>query len=263
MNDRPATLRVACIQTDAPCPPANLPALLDDAARQQHADIYILPELCTVPYLAPPETLRACAETTDGPTSGLLRRWSAAHDAAVLAGFVERGKHGLHNSVLLVDAGDIRGVYRKRHLSRYEKQLFLPGTANGLFPLRGIVVGVLVCFDLWFPEITRDLIRRGADLFCVPASFGGPQTARIAPLRALENLTPLALCNRAGREPAGERDVGFRGGSSIYAADGTSLVRAPKHVRAVTGAELVLPQQRGNVLCENFLQEMSCHYPLG
>ena len=237
----------------------SLTALLDKAAIRQPADLYLLPELCTVPYLATADELRARAETLDGPTATALRCWSAAHDAAVLAGLVERGTDSLHNSVLVVDAGCVCGLYRKRHLTRYEKCFFLPGTENGLFRIRGHLVGVMVCFDLWFPETGRDLLRRGARLFCAPAAFGGPQTAQLAALRVLENLTPLALCNRAGSEKAGDMEATFRGGSTLYAADGTILTQ---HVRAVTGAAIVLPEQRGNVLCDDFLQEMACHYPL-
>lgn len=255
------SLRVTCVQTDAPCAPHDLTALLDAAARQCPAQLYLLPELCTVPYLATPEALHARAETADGPTAAALCRWSADHDAAVLAGFVERGEYGLHNSVLVADAGRVGGVYRKRHLSRYEKGLFLPGTENGLFRIRGLLMGVMVCFDLWFPEIGRDLLRRGARLFCAPAAFGGPQTAQLAALRALENLTPLALCNRAGREKAGDMEAVFRGGSTLHAADGAPLAQAPEHARAVTGAEVILPGQRGNVLCDDFVREMACHYP--
>ena len=146
------SLRVTCVQTDAPCAPHDLTALLDDAATRRPADLYLLPELCTVPYLSTAEVLRARAETVDGPTASALCRWTAAHDAVVLAGLVERGEHGLHNSVLVVDAGRVRGLYRKRHLTRYEKGLFLPGTENGLFQIRGHLVGIMVCFDLWFPE---------------------------------------------------------------------------------------------------------------
>lgn len=262
MTPPPPSLRVTCVQTDAPCAPHDLTALLDRAATRQPADLYLLPELCTVPYLATAHELRAYAETIDGPTATALCRWSAAHGAAVLAGLVERGTDGLHNSVLVVDTGRVCGLYRKRHLTRYEKRLFLPGTENGLFRIRGHLVGIMVCFDLWFPETGRDLLRRGACLFCAPAAFGGPQTARLAALRALENLTPLALCNRAGSEKAGDMEAAFRGGSTLYAADGTPLAQAPEHVGAVTGAEIMLPGQRGNALCDDFLQEMACHYPL-
>ncbi|WP_418735611.1 carbon-nitrogen hydrolase family protein [Desulfovibrio sp.] len=196
------SLRVTCVQTDAPCAPHDLTALLDDAATRRPADLYLLPELCTVPYLSTAEVLRARAETVDGPTASALCRWTAAHDAVVLAGLVERGEHGLHNSVLVVDAGRVRGLYRKRHLTRYEKGLFLPGTENGLFQIRGHLVGIMVCFDLWFPETGRNLLRRGARLFCAPAAFGGPQTARLAALRALENLTPLAYATgRVQKKP--------------------------------------------------------------
>ena len=256
------SLRVTCVHTDAPCAPHDLTALLDDAATRRPADLYLLPELCTVPYLSTAEVLRARAETVDGPTASALCRWTAAHDAVVLAGLVERGEHGLHNSVLVVDAGRVRGLYRKRHLTRYEKGLFLPGTENGLFQIRGHLVGIMVCFDLWFPETGRNLLRRGARLFCAPAAFGGPQTARLAALRALENLTPLALCNRAGTEKAGNMEATFRGGSTLYAANGSILAQAPEHVRAVTAAEVILPSQRANALCDDFLREMACHYPL-
>ena len=257
-----SSLRVTCIQKDAPCAPHGLTALLDDAVTRRPTDLYLLPELCTVPYLATAEERRARAETVNGPTASALCRWTASHDAAVLAGLVERGEHGLHNSVLEVDAGRVRGLYRKRHLTRYEKGLFLPGTENGLFQIRGHLVGIMVCFDLWFPKTGRNLLRRGALLFCAPATFGGPQTARLAALRALENLTPQALCNRADTEKAGDMEATFRGGSTLYAANGSILAQAPEHVRAVTAAEVILPEQRANAPCDDFLREMACHYPL-
>lgn len=54
----------------------------------------------------------------------------------------------------------------------------------------------------------------------------------------------------------------FWGGSTLYAANGSILAQAPEHVRAVTAAEVILPSQRANALCDDFLREMPCHYPL-
>ena len=82
----------------------------------------------------------------------------------------------------------------------------------------------------------------------------------IARVRAMENLTPMILCNRVGVEKNTKMDASFLGRSSIIGADGSWLVEGEDNVQRSTGSEISFAEKK-NVICSDFLAEMSCHYP--
>lgn len=105
-----------------------------------------------------------------------------------------------------------------------EKRLFDEGDENCIFDVDGIRIGVQICFDLWFPEISREQLLMGADLFCVLANFGGENAFHIAKTRAVENLTSLVLCNRVGCESMPDMDARFLEKSTILMPQGKETV---------------------------------------
>lgn len=129
-----------------------------------------------------------------------------------------------------------------------------------IFEVNGIKIGVQICFDLWFPEISREQLRLGADIFCALANFGGETTYHIAKIRAIENLTPLVLCNRIGKESIPDMEAEFLGKSTILDSSGQRLCIAPKEEEFFDCYEIDLPQKRANVICNDFSREISFHY---
>lgn len=147
-----------------------------EAAADARAELVVLPELAACGYRLDPAHLAAHAEPADG-SGAVLTRWRAAarhHGVAVVGGFAEALEAGdVANSVVVLDAGgEVAGVYRKLHLFGAERDLFRPGDLGlPLFDLAGTCVGVLVCYDLRFPEAARILALRGAEVLCVPTAW--------------------------------------------------------------------------------------------
>jgi N-carbamoylputrescine amidase len=149
----------------------SLAAILD--AAKGGADLVVLPELansgCDFPSH---EHALGLGEELGDPGGPTLRAWrSAVREAGVfvVGGLLEREGDALHNSAVVIGPGFL-GHYRKTHLWDKEKLLYKPGRALPVFRTPLCNVGVLVCYDAWFPEAARTLALRGADLLCVPAN---------------------------------------------------------------------------------------------
>lgn len=149
----------------------SVSAILD--AARGGADLVLLPELansgCDFPSL---EHGLSLAEELSDPGGPTLRAWrEAAWETGVfvIGGLLEREGESLYNSAVIVGPGFFER-YRKTHLWDKEKLLYEPGWALPVFETPLCKIGVLVCYDAWFPEAARTLALRGADLICIPAN---------------------------------------------------------------------------------------------
>ncbi|MBV9942317.1 MAG: hypothetical protein JO262_09340 [Solirubrobacterales bacterium] len=225
------SVRIACCQfaPDVKSPGASAQrareAIADAVARG--AQIVVLPELCTSGYVfrAVDEAL-AAASPADGD---LLKAWAAEAargDALVIGGFCERAPDGrLFNSSALVDGNGVMAVYRKVHLWAEERQWFAPGEASApVVGTRHGAIGLAVCYDLEFPELTRGLALQGAQLIALPTNWprdpappdGRPVLHSLAAMTAYLNRVFVAVCDRCGTE----RGLEFEGGSVIAGPEG-------------------------------------------
>ena len=145
-------------------PKPNVAACLE-LMDQLKADLWVLPELFNSGYnFKTKKEAAACAERSDGPLVGLLQTWALAKDTAVVAGFPEKAGAKLYNSAIMVEGGRAH-LYRKTHLFGNEKKFFAPGdTGFWVKPVKGVKVGVMICFDWFFPESCRTLALKGAQV---------------------------------------------------------------------------------------------------
>lgn len=148
-------------------------AIAEAAARG--ADLAVLPELAASGYVLDADRLRPVAESIEapGPVLSAWCRAAAEHDVGVVGGFCELDGGQLYNSVAVIEPGGrIAGRYRKLHRFAAERGVFAPGD-DGLpvFDIAGVRVGVLVCYDLRFPEAMRILALRAAQLIAVPTAW--------------------------------------------------------------------------------------------
>jgi predicted amidohydrolase len=200
------------------------------AAVQDRADIILLPELMTSGYVF--QSAQEAASIAIPATDPLLREWGAAAspgDAVVIGGFCERGDDGkIYNSAAVIDGAGVLGVYRKVHLWDREKLWFTPGdTPPRVFDTPHGRIGVLVCYDLEFPEMTRTLALAGAELIAVPTNWPlverpadeRPPEVTIAMGAARVNRVSIACCDRVGVE----RGEQWTGGTSIVDENGWVL----------------------------------------
>jgi predicted amidohydrolase len=223
--------RIACCQLapDVERPEDNPPRVRAAiaAAVDAGAQIVVVPELCNSGYVF--ESVgeaRAAAAPSDGD---LLDGWAqeaARGEAIVIGGFAELGAGGsLYNSSALVDGDGVQAVYRKLHLWDRESLWFSPGDAPApVVDTRYGRIGLAVCYDIEFPELTRGLALQGAELIALPANWphddrppdGRPVLHSLAAMTAYLNKVYIAVCDRCGVE----RGVEFEGGSVIAGPDG-------------------------------------------
>jgi N-carbamoylputrescine amidase len=247
-----APYQVALVQMAmSPDPVANLDkacAQIRQAAAQG-AKVVCLPELFRTPYFCQTEdaALFSLAESIPGPSTEALG-WEARREGVVvLASLFERRAAGLcHNTTAVIGTdGAILGKYRKMHIpddpAYYEKFYFTPGDLGfQIFPTEFGNLGVLVCWDQWFPEAARLVALRGADVIFYPTAIGWhpeekatqgdtQQDAWETVMRghAIANGVYVAAVNRTGFEAAtGQPGLEFWGSSFFCDPQGVVLAEA-------------------------------------
>jgi N-carbamoylputrescine amidase len=231
----------------------NRAATADGIARAAElgAELVLLPELHASEYFCKYQDpdLFDLAEPIEGPTARMLSGAAADHGVVVVGSIFEHRAPGLaHNtSVVFERDGEMAGMYRKMHIpddpGYNEKFYFTPGDL-GFDPIDTSVgrLGVLVCWDQWYPEAARLMALAGAELLLYPTAIGldlddeEPEQRRqldawrtIQRSHAVANGIPIATCNRVGFEPdrsGGEREAEFWGHSFVAGPQGEVLAEA-------------------------------------
>ena len=198
------------------------------AAAEMGADVLVTPELGTSGYGLGPR-FAELAETRDGSIIGALTEIAADCGLAICAGFPERDGDQVFNSAVVVRPDGSLEFYRKGHLyGDGERAAFVAGPDSPhVFDLFGIKTGMLICYDVEFPEYVRTLALAGAELVLVPTALpAGIISRRVAdmvgPTRAFENGLFLVYADLCGNEG----ELSYTGRSVILAPDGDELARA-------------------------------------
>ena len=175
-------------------------------AAAEKASLILFPELFLTGYSLS-ERAKSLAETPDGPSARFLAELALRQRIAVIMGYAELDLGGEHvyDSALIVDQhGQVSGSYRKIHLFQSEKGIFQPGNTPCILDLGFGKMGVLICYDLEFPEAARELALRGADWIAVSTGNMTPNQHLqeiYLQSRAAENRVWVCLANRVGEEP--------------------------------------------------------------
>jgi len=226
-----AYLQFAPAYLDVEANYAAVERLLDGA----DADLIVLPELFTSGYFfQSSDDLGAVAEEVPGPTTERLLDWAAETGAVLVAGLAERDGDRFYNSAAVATPTGTVHLYRKVHLFYEETQLFEPGDLG--FPVFDVStrtgldyrLGVMVCFDWYFPEAARSLALSGADVIAHPSNLVLPHCPDSMPVRARENHVFTITANRYGSETKDGETLTFIGNSEICRPDGTILRRAER-----------------------------------
>jgi predicted amidohydrolase len=199
------------------------------AELERRVQLAVFPELWTVGYFNFEEYARS-AEPIPGPSS---RRFSeVARDLGIwlhAGSIIERSPQGLYNtSLLFAPDGSLRATYRKIHLFGYdsrESELLTPGDELTVAQTPFGVLALTTCYDMRFPELYRQLVQRGAEIFLVTAAWPYPRLEHwliLARARAIENLAYMVCCNASGRI----REQQLLGNSLIIDPLGTPTARA-------------------------------------
>jgi len=211
-------------------------------AKNDQADLIVFPELFLTGYSVG-ESLDRLAETEDGPGLTEVRRLCIENDLYAAISFPEKGEgsHYYISSALINNNGDVLGVYRKTHLFDEEKDFFNPGSTFTLIDTPLGKVGMMICFDVEFPEIARALKLRGADFIVIVNANMHPYQLHhhlYARVRAMENEIPVIICNRLGKEG----DLDFCGDSMVIDATG-EILQEMKQTEGVQTTEVPIRQK--------------------
>jgi predicted amidohydrolase len=198
------------------------------AAAAEGAGLLIFPELFLTGYNIGAENVRALAQAADGPAAQEAAAIARRHGIALLYGYPERSDGAVYNSALLLGKdGVARANFRKVHLwGEIDKSVFAAGDDPAVVAeIDGVRIGILVCYDVEFPEAVRGLALRGADLIAVPTAQMQPfefVSRSLIPTRAYENSVFVAYANHCGAEGA----LVYTGESCMAGPDGSVLARA-------------------------------------
>ncbi|HUC85851.1 MAG TPA: carbon-nitrogen hydrolase [Candidatus Acidoferrales bacterium] len=242
-------LQIRC----APDPKTNLQrtlALAGQAVRSG-AQIICTPELFRSQYFCQREDHRnfALAERIPGPTTDACCKFARRHHAVVIASLFEKRAAGVyHNTAVVIDAdGSLLGRYRKMHIPDdplyYEKFYFTPGDLGfKAWQTKYANIGVLVCWDQWYPEAARLTAMQGAEILFYPTAIGwhpGEKKRQgatqhgawetIQRAHAVANGCYVAVANRIGHEVlagAGGAGIEFWGQSFVAGTSGEIIAKA-------------------------------------
>jgi len=219
----------------------NLQRIQQAIRDRDDIDLWILPELCTTGYqfLFQAEAQTLAEPFPDGETGQLLRELSASQSTAIILGVAEQGPDQPYNSAALFDQGHYQGCYRKIHLFADEKRWFTPGQVPApVFEVKGVKIGLMICFDWLFPEICRGLALRGAQIIAHPANLVLPYCQDAMLTRSIENRVFTATANRIGREERCSPALSFTGQSQVTSPQGVRLAQLPADSEQVLTVEI-------------------------
>jgi len=271
MSPRP--LKVGLVQMAmAEDPAANLAKAIDCVreAAGRGAKLVVLPELFTSRYFCQTEDAKLfdLAEPVPGPSSDSLATVAKELAVTLVASLFEKRAAGVfHNTAAVLDAdGRYLGKYRKMHIPDdpryYEKFYFTPGDLGfKTFQTQAAQVGVLVCWDQWYPEAARLTAMQGAEILVYPTAIGWHPAEKethgehqhaawetMQRSHAIANGCFVVAVNRVGFEPdpsssaKPQAGIEFWGQSFIAAPDGRVVVRAPVEHEAVLVQEIDLAE---------------------
>ncbi len=247
-------MRIGYVQFDCRFgePKANL-ARVERLLGEQRAGLVVLPELfhCGYLFTSQEEVEAAAIPIPDEVVCPALVAMATRAGGHVVAGVAERFDGRVYNSAVVVGPGGVLGTYRKVHLFAEEKRWFAPGDLGfRVWDLGGVKVGVMVCFDWFFPESMRTLALRGAEVVAHPSNLVLPYCPGSMPTRCLENRVFAVTANRIGVEERGGKRLAYIGRSQVVGTKADVLVSAGGGTEEARFVEVDVAQARTKRLNE-------------
>jgi predicted amidohydrolase len=236
---------------------ANIETMGRIVAEHPEADLVVFPELFLSGYTL--TDIEGLAVHLDGPELKMIADMARESSTALMFGAPERVSGGIANSAFCVDEqGTIAAVYRKVQLyGGEESDAFVAGNELLIVELCGLKMGLMICFDIEFPEVARALARAGAEMLVTISAnmepFGNDHAVFIS-ARALENGLPHVYVNQVG--PV--EKLTFVGGSTVVSPDGEIYAQASSSEEEILSVRLLLVKSN---LREDYLSQLRSPMP--
>ncbi len=221
----------------------------------QKADLIVLPELFATGYtfISKNEAMDL-SEEINGETYKFLQNIAKQTGAIIVGGFIEKDEkdeNKIYNSALMVTDNNIIGVYRKIHLFNKEKLWFSSGNQPfKVYDVKGVKIGMMICFDWIFPESVRTLAILEADVIAHSANLVLPYCQNAMVTRCLSNKVFAVTANRIGKEERGKDSFNFTGRSQITSYNGDILSSAPSNKSHIDIVDIDIENSRNKNLNE-------------
>jgi omega-amidase len=224
--------------------------LLTDFKHLGGVQFIVLPELFAIGFRH--EDYERQGPGVPGPTSDFICKTAKKFGAYTFGTGVERGEKRYYNTLVAAGpSGDVIGTYRKIHPFQDERDVFDGGESIVLMECGGIRVGVQICYDIRFPELSRRLALEGAEILIIPAAFPDPRSTHwntLVQARAIENQLYVAAANRIG---FGFDKKSYFGHSQVVDPWGVVLTRLNSEYRLiqVRGDTRIINSVRNQITC--------------
>ena len=243
-------VQMTCVEGNRKHNFANARLLLEQYRPKKGVQFIQFPELFAIGFRH--EDYSKEGPGVPGPTTDFLCSVAEECGAYTIGTGIEKNDDKFYNTLVLArpDRG-VSGTYRKIHPFQEERDVFKGGDAITLFNCSGIKVGVQICYDIRFPEVTRKLALEGAELVLIPAAFPDPRSEHwntLVRARAIENQLYVAAVNRIGFGFDGKT---YFGHSQIVDPLGVVLGRRNSEERLVTtqGNTKMIESVRSQITC--------------
>ncbi|MBM7570165.1 nitrilase family protein [Aquibacillus albus] len=255
--EKGSVIQVACVQMKPVfgAVESNVEQSLEwiKQASEQGAKLIVLPELCNTGYVfhTKKEAIALSEVIPEGKTVQAWCHAAKVYGVYIVAGIAEKDGNSLYNAAVFIGPDGYIGTYRKNHLWNEEKLFFEPGNLGlPIFEIDEGKIGILICYDMWFPEVYRYYASQGVDLICIPTNWvpekNQPEdetlmAVHIAMANAHCNSLFIACADRVGVE----RNQPFIGGSTIVDIHGWPVTGpADMHEEKLISATINLSEAR-------------------
>lgn len=216
--------------------------------------VVVLPELFNTGYVfrTKDELKRLAEPVIRGYTTGEMKKLAKKNNLTIIFGLAEKKARKFYNSAVLVTPKGKIFSYQKTHLFDREKLFFTPGDrALQVYDVGGVKIGMMVCFDWYFPEVARVLALKGAHILCHPSNLVLPYGQEAMRTRSLENKVFSITANRIGLEKRGAFSLSFTGNSQVVDTTGAILASAGERSESLKIVEVDIAEANDKSITPN------------
>lgn len=216
--------------------------------------IVVLPELFNTGYVfrTKEELARVAESVVGGYTVTEMRELARKRHLTVVFGMAEKKGNKYYNSAVMVTPKGKTYSYQKAHLFDREKMFFHPGDKSfAVHTVDGVRLGMMVCYDWFFPEVSRVLALRGAQVICHPSNLVLPYCQDAMRTRSLENKVFSVTANRIGTEKNGNVSLTFTGNSQVISPTGVVLASAGERSESLKIVDVNIEEANDKTVTSN------------